>query len=1277
MSNPRLNLYIFALLILLPVLSIEGKIGIVVNKDLYPKIAASITRYQEDLRRIEGKDTWLEATTFSDADNKKALRDTLRNHYNNDNLEGVVFVGDLPLCDFYEEDEPRGLKDIFPCDLYFMDLNGTFTPEDLPDTHSGNKSPEIWVSRIVTSVLTWVANRPEEEIVQIYFDRVHLRMYGQDSQVRRYVIGGMYGEWPSLESENRPYLGYNNNSIQTMRTYSDSTDPDFKIKWANALNSGKEYAYIYSHAGGLPYRHKFGYYVEDIYTDPTNCRFYNVYCCQNARFTTENMCGVYATEDQGLISVGSAKTGSMRPGTYRAYNEPLGRGYSFGESFKNWFNREGIYDLHWHYGMTMQGVGTLRLAPYRSPNDNRAPSGLSLSNQHIDENAGDRVFVGTLTTTDPDAVQTHTYSLTPGSGDADNPLFLVVDDSLFAKSSLDFEQQPQCSLRLRTTDNGTGALWRDRQFIVTVRDVNEAPTALAISNQSVAENSGAKAFVGTFTTTDPEAYQSHIYSVIEVIGDTTMSFLIEQDTLFAANSLDYEAQTSYDLRIKTTDDGGLFYEDTITISVLDVNEAPTAVALSAKIIDEHAPALSPVGTFQSVDPDVGQTHVYTLVDGAGGDDNSSFIIVQDTLKAVTSFDFEIKSLYYIRVRSTDNGQDSLAYDTTFIVSVVDINEAPHTVALSQTTIQENQPQGAVVGFVSCIDPDTGQQMVYTFVNDSSGKDNACFAIHGDTLVTDSMLDYETQSILSIHLRGTDNGTPVKQCDRTFQISVLDVNEAPSMVLVAPDTITENAPPLSVVGLVSVKDQDTGQAHTIQFVSGVGDDDNAHFLLSNDTVQAKESFDFETKNLYTIRIRATDNGSGNLWKEKVVLVSVKNMNETPTTLSLSNNTIKENSTAHTLVGTLTTIDPDTGQAFLYSLADGPGGEDNAFFNLENDLLKTKEPFDFEKKSRYAIRLRTSEDMPGGYFLEKSFTIAVMDCNEQPLQLALSQAAIKENCHTPTEVGLLSATDPDTGQQMQFSLVSGEGDDHNKYFAINNTKLVATTAFNFEEQQSLSVRIRVSDNGSPVLYQEAPFAISVVDVNEAPDNISLDNNLVMEKVRGASIGVLTASDPDLNDRHTFSIADPRFEIQASRLMVSKDTFLIRDSIPISLTLTAKDEGGLSLDKEMSIQVFSDTAQFIKRSLSSAPNPAVRGQPVRFRYNPNRVTSVEMKIFDAVGNLVYTFPIETEVSGVLVWNLENKLGRFVGGGTYVALLRLTDTTGKTHLLKTFVGVISEIHH
>src|SRR5205807_117302 len=97
-------------------------------------------------------------------------------------------------------------------------------------------------------------------------------------------------------------------------------------------------------------------------------------------------------------------------------------------------------------------------------------------------------------------------------------------------------------------------------------------------------------------------------------------------------------------------------------------------------------------------PDAANTFTYTLVTGTGSTDNASFNIggiSGDSLRTSAVFDFETKSSYSIRVRTTDQG--GLFFEKAFTVTINDVNEAPTDIALSNSSVNENQPVNTTVG----------------------------------------------------------------------------------------------------------------------------------------------------------------------------------------------------------------------------------------------------------------------------------------------------------------------------------------------------------------------------------------------------------------------------------------------------------------------------------------------------------------------------------------------------------------------------------------------------
>ncbi|WP_448603605.1 hypothetical protein [Thermoleptolyngbya sp.] len=313
-------------------------------------------------------------------------------------------------------------------------------------------------------------------------------------------------------------------------------------------------------------------------------------------------------------------------------------------------------------GLSREQVFTLRTP-------NQAPTAIALSSSSFNENLAAGAIIATLSTTDLDPAESHTYSLVSGAGSTDNAAFSIVGNTLRINQSPDYETKNTYSIRLRTTDSG-GLLY-EQAFTLTVIDLNEPPTAIALSNTNIPANTPAGGIVGTLSTTDEDAGDTHIYSLVAGAGATDNSaFSIVGNTLRINQP---PAQSSYSIRVRVTDSGGLLFEQAFTLQATPPNVAPTDLRLSNTRIPENVAAGYLVGTFSTTDEDAGDTHIYSLVAGAGATDNSAFSIDGVRLLVNLSPDYETKNSYRIRVRTTDEG--GLFFEKPFTISITNVQEA--------------------------------------------------------------------------------------------------------------------------------------------------------------------------------------------------------------------------------------------------------------------------------------------------------------------------------------------------------------------------------------------------------------------------------------------------------------------------------------------------------------------------------------------------------------------------------------------------------------------------
>ena len=360
-------------------------------------------------------------------------------------------------------------------------------------------------------------------------------------------------------------------------------------------------------------------------------------------------------------------------------------------------------------------------------------------------------------------------------------------------------------------------------------------------------------------------------------------------------------------------------EKAFTIEVLDVNEAPININITSQggqlsfpeghaRIRENSAIGTKIGTLEALDHDAVQSLTFNLDDDAGGkfklgsrascQSISSIPGVNTKCKTDLtlngSLDYEVTIEYSLTVRVTDNKTSFTTQQ--FKITVVDKNDAPENVTLggsNAASVHENA-NGAFVGELVTSDQDIGQTHTYNLLNSARGK----FVILNNKVYVASSanLDYEAQSQFTVRIQSVDSGSPPLSLAKDFKVTIIDVNEAPVNISLSPANIAENSSPGTVIGQLNVTDPDNygsrglWQSHNCQVIrSEVGN----FRVQTNLLVIGSTNLDYEHAALILVQVRCSDSGSPPLSLVKVLSVTVDDVNEAPTRISLSNDVTAEN------------------------------------------------------------------------------------------------------------------------------------------------------------------------------------------------------------------------------------------------------------------------------------------------------------------------------------------------------------------------------------------------
>jgi O-glycosyl hydrolase len=300
-------------------------------------------------------------------------------------------------------------------------------------------------------------------------------------------------------------------------------------------------------------------------------------------------------------------------------------------------------------------------------------------------------------------------------------------------------------------------------FVGQATTANSAPTDITLANATVGENQPSGTTVGALSTTDPDAGNTFTYTLVSGTGSTgNGSFSIAGGSLLTAASFNFEAQNSYSVRIRSTDQGGLLFEKAFTITVTNANEAPTDITLANAAVGENQPSGATVGALSTTDPDAGNTFTYTLVSGTGSTGNGSFSIAGGSLLTAASFDYEAQNSYSVRIRSTDQG--GLFFEKAFTITVTNVNEAPSLQPVSDATVGVGVNMSITN---NATDPEPAQILTFSLL---AGPGNA--TLHPSSgIYTWRPLVSQQDQVFPVTVQVTDNGAPPLSATNTFTLTV--------------------------------------------------------------------------------------------------------------------------------------------------------------------------------------------------------------------------------------------------------------------------------------------------------------------------------------------------------------------------------------------------------------------------------------------------------------------------------------------------------------------------
>ncbi|NXN66420.1 PCDB4 protein, partial [Himantopus himantopus] len=436
------------------------------------------------------------------------------------------------------------------------------------------------------------------------------------------------------------------------------------------------------------------------------------------------------------------------------------------------------------------------------------------------------------------------------------------------------------------------------------------------------------------------------------------------------------------------------------------------------------------------------------------------------------------------------------------VVVLDINDniPVFTRSLYKVRLLENSTEDTPVVVVSASDLDSGTngEITYSIVQNSA-ENLQTFKINPETgqIRLKKTVDYEETKTYEIDVQATDGGGLSMHCK--VEVQVEDVNDnIPEVIITSlTSTLSEAAPPNTVVALFNVRDRDSGDnGRTRCELPGEQPFSLAPLAANAYALVTSETLDREQVAEYNVTVRARDEGSPPLSASKTLLVRLLDVNDNAPNFAQAVYTmvLNENEPAGTSLGRLNATDADAGKnaRVRYALGPPPPGAPTAAsfvsVDAESGIVRALRPLDYEEVRAFEVIVRATDGGSPPLSAQAVLRVVVRDENDNaPVVLHPppgSSAAAGELVPRWARAGYLVAkvvaVDADAGQNAWLSYELAKATEPGLFrVGLHSGEVRTARAVAERDAPRHRLVVLVRDRGQPPRSTTATLGIALAD------------------------------------------------------------------------------------------------------------------------------------------------------------------------------------------------------
>jgi hypothetical protein len=541
---------------------------------------------------------------------------------------------------------------------------------------------------------------------------------------------------------------------------------------------------------------------------------------------------------------------------------------------------------------------------------------------------------------------------------------------------------------------------------------------------------------------------------------------------------------------------------TVSITVNAINDPPVLNSIGNKTVSEGS-ALSFTATAKDPDNSLTFSLSGSIPDGAA--------ITGGGLFTWTPAEEQGPGDYDITVLVTENGAPPLNDSETITIHVLEVNSPPALDLITEKTINE----GELLSFTAKAYDDDIPANTLVFSLDGGAPEGAAITSGGLFTWTPSEAQGPGNYGITVHVQD-DSEAPLSDA-MTFWVQVNEVNRPPALRAITDKTINEGAE-LSFSAVA--RDFDLPD-NILTFTLAAGAPDGA--AISADGLLTWTPTEAQGPGDYSITIVVTDDNAEPLSDSDTFIVRVNEVNSPPVLDEIGDKSVNE---GEALSFTATANDADIPTNTLtFSLESGaPEGA-----AISADGLFTWTPTEAQGPGDYSITVVVTDNGVPALTNDGTISVRVNEVNNAP---ALGNIGDKSIAWGNVLTIALSASDQDIpANALSFSINAGQ----ESGMDIDSATGVFTWTPETSQVGSYSVTFRVTDDGSPALYDEETVTIDVgkrkVSVTYLGDNSGQYSDPVLVKA--------SLTDNDGGDLQGSEIAGKTIDFSIGLQSVSKVT------------------------------------------------------------------------------------------------------------------------------------------